>query len=159
MRPVFTFAAAFCLSVLVAIPRRAATTEVHIFDFDFSENPQGQPIVDPVINLGDQIEWVWDPTITEHSTTSVAGILESWDSGLHSPPFTFDHTFTHAGTFAYFCKLHGFDNGNGTAGGMSGTVTVLVPEPATVTLLALGLAIVLARSVRRYRVSDIRSAR
>jgi len=74
------------------------------------------------INLGDTVHWVWDEDF--HSTTSVAGSAEAWDSGVHNKDFTFDHTFTHTGTFSYYCKIHGFDNGNGTAGGMSGTVTV-----------------------------------
>ena len=34
-----------------------------------------------------------------HSTTSVAGSVEPWDSGVLNTGFTFDHTFTHAGTF------------------------------------------------------------
>jgi plastocyanin len=103
-----------------------ATVTVHVFNFDFSANPQGQPIVDPTIHVGDTVHWVWDNGV--HSTTSVAGSVESWDSGIKSAPATFDHTFTHTGTFVYFCRVHGADAGNGTATGMSGTITVL---PAT----------------------------
>ena len=40
-------------------------------------------------------------------------------------PATFDQTFDQAGTFNYYCRIHGFDNHNGTAGGMSGTITVM----------------------------------
>src|SRR5262245_10578660 len=105
-----------------------ATVTVHIFDFDFSANPKGQPIVDPTINVGDTIHWVWDEGF--HSTTSVAGIAEQWDSGATGTGgHTFDHPFTHAGTFAYYCSIHGFDNGDGTAGGMSGTITVNAAAP------------------------------
>jgi plastocyanin len=100
-----------------------ATVTVHVFNFNFSANPQGQPIVDPTIHVGDTIHWVWDNGV--HSTTSVAGSIESWDSGIRSAPATFDHTFTHVGTFVYFCQVHGADAGNGTATGMSGTITVL----------------------------------
>ena len=62
-----------------------ATVTVHIFNFDFSANPKGQPILDPTINVGDTIHWVLDEGF--HSTTSVVGIAESWDSGaiLHGP--------------------------------------------------------------------------
>jgi plastocyanin len=109
-----------------------ATVTVHIFNFDFSTNPSGQPIVDPTINVGDTIHWVWDEGF--HSTTSVAAIAESWNSGNHSVGFTYDHKFTHAGSFAYYCMVHGFDNGNGTAGGMSGTITVNAP-----TLLSIAV--------------------
>ncbi len=77
---------ASCLCILSALPLLGATTVVHIFDFDFSENPKGQPIVDPVIHPGDTIEWTWDAgNIAHHSTTSVAGIAESWNSGLQLP--------------------------------------------------------------------------
>ncbi|MBA3725175.1 MAG: PEP-CTERM sorting domain-containing protein [Armatimonadetes bacterium] len=55
-----------------------------------------------------------------------------------------EHTFTNVGTWWYFCMLHGFDNGDGTAGGMSGTVTV-VPEPATIATLGMGTLILLRR--------------
>jgi plastocyanin len=109
-----------------------ANVTVHVFDFNFSTNPQGQPIVEPTIKVGDTIHWVWDSGL--HSTTSVAGIAESWNSGLHSPSFSFDHTFTHVGVFAYYCSIHGSDAGNGKAGGMSGTVTVTAAQAPLVTV-------------------------
>jgi plastocyanin len=91
------------------------TVTVHVADFAFNANSV-------TIHPGDTVHWVFDGGT--HSTTSVGGIAESWDSGIHTPGFTFDHTFTHLGSFAYFCTIHGSDNGNGTAGGMSGTVDV-----------------------------------
>src|SRR5262249_7786432 len=74
-----------------------ATTTVHVFDVDFSLNPKRQPIVDPTIHVGESVHWVWDEG--KHSTTSVTGQSETWDSGLQIPSFSFDHTFTHSGTF------------------------------------------------------------
>jgi plastocyanin len=113
------------------------TVTIDIADFDFV-NPTTGAHFDPVINVGDAIHWVW--VTFNHSTTSVVGSAEVWDSGVHNPPTTFDHTFTHAGTFSYYCVIHGFDNGNGTAGGMSGLITVRpVPEP-TLILLTAGVA-------------------
>ncbi len=101
----------------------AATMQVHLFGMSFSLNPSGQPVVsDIVINDGDTVEWVWDQGF--HSTTSVVGSAEVWNSTDHVPPFTFQHRFTKLGKFWYYCDIHGFDNGDGTAGGMSGTVTV-----------------------------------
>ena len=111
-----------CLLVWLAVPAVANTVTVHVFNFNFSINPKGQTIVDPTINVGDTIHWVWDEGT--HSTTSVSGSVETWDSTILGAGSTFDHTFTHAGVFVFYCKVHGADNGNGTASGMSGTVTV-----------------------------------
>ena len=151
MKWVVFFAGAACFCTLAARPADAANTvTVHIFDFDFSTNPSGGALIDPTIDVGDTIHWVWDSSFFSHSTTSVAGILESWDSGLRasSPPTSFDHTFTHLGSFEYYCRLHGSDLGGGKASGMSGVIHV-VPEPASIALLVTGLAVLLIAGVRR----------
>lgn len=121
--------------------------EVHIFDNDFSLNPEGGPIEDPVVKVGDTVRWVWDDE--DHSTTSVFGSPEQWDSGMpHDIGFTFEHTFSNVGTFWYYCVMHGFDNGDGTADGMAGTVTVQpVPAPGTGVVM-LGAAGALTRRRR-----------
>lgn len=61
------------------------------------------------IHVGDAIQWVW--AAGSHSTTSgvcpfgcVADGL--WDSGIGSG-MTFQHSFPTAGTFPYFCLVHG----------------------------------------------------
>src|SRR5262249_17759020 len=82
-----------------------ATVTVHLINFAF--NPSAV-----TINVGDTVHWVWDTD--HHSTTSVAGSADQWDSGVHNSGYTFDHTFTKVGTFAYYCTMHGSDNGNGT---------------------------------------------
>ena len=61
------------------------------------------------ISVGDTIQWVWVSGI--HSTTSgtcTTSCTEDgiWDSGQGSG-MTFSHTFTQAGTFPYFCEVHG----------------------------------------------------
>jgi len=99
-----------------------ATVTVSVVDFAFNPGPVS-------IHQGDTVHWVWNGDM--HSTTSVAGIAETWNSGEHDTGFTFDHTFIRTGTFAYFCSVHGHDNGNGTAGGMSGSITVTPGAPAT----------------------------
>jgi hypothetical protein len=133
------------LGALFLIPSaRAVIVPVYVFTDDYSINQPPGPIVDPVINLGDTIEWRW--LADKHSATSVAGSPEVFNSGVLSAGFTFQHTFTHLGTFWYYCLVHGVDNGNGTASGMAGTVTV-VPEPASI--LGLGLAALAAFRVRR----------
>jgi plastocyanin len=102
------------------------TVTVHVVNFAFTPDPV-------TINVGDTVHWVWDTP--DHSTTSVTGSAESWDSGVHDVGFTFDHKFTHAGAFVYYCVVHGSDNGNGTASGMAGTITV----QATGTLTSITL--------------------
>jgi plastocyanin len=78
------------------------------------------------IKVGDTVHWVW--ASDTHSTTSgtcSGGTCTPdgmWDSGVHNVPHTFDFTFTGAGTFSYFCTIHG-------PLGMTGTVTVVKPPP------------------------------
>src|SRR5438876_6964748 len=75
------------LAVSLAASTQAQIVVVHVYDFDFSLNPKGGPVVDPVINIGDTVEWVWDQGI--HSTTAASGQSVSWDSGDHSTGFKF----------------------------------------------------------------------
>jgi len=128
---------------LIASSTRAVIIPIDVFDFDFGNATTGTHI-DPIINLGDTIEWRWMSGF--HNARSVIGSPEVFDSGHHSPPFTFQHTYTNLGTFWYYCDLHGGDNGNGTASGMSGRVTV-VPEPAS--LVGLGIAALGVLRLRR----------
>src|SRR5262249_47347165 len=69
-----------------------ATVTVDVINFAFNPTPI-------TIQTGDTVHWVW--LTDNHSSTSVSGSLESWDSGVHNTGFTFDHTFTHAGTYIY----------------------------------------------------------
>ena len=84
------------------------------------------------VHAGDTVHWVWQSTSVPHTVTS--GTAPSADGNFCSnggaqsaaacgtaayartAPFTFDHTFTAAGSFPYFCEIHGAP--------MSGTVTV-----------------------------------
>lgn len=114
----------------------AATVVVNVYDFDFSIGSPDQEPIDPVINVGDIIQWVW--LNGEHTTTAAAGQTEFWESPLTDEVgFTFSHTFTHTGVFNYYCVMHGFETFDGQVGGMSGTITV-IPSPAVAPLLALG---------------------
>ncbi len=111
------------LALLGAAPAAATIDTVYVYSFDFSTNPQGGPVVDAIITVGDTIRWLRQEG--NHTTTSVAGSAEQWDAPLDNNSPTFTRQFTSLGTFWYYCKPHGFDNGDGTAGGMSGTITVL----------------------------------
>ncbi len=65
---------------------------------NFSFGPAG---VD--ISVGDTITWTNDPASVGHTATSDDGI---WDSSLIKAGNSFDHTFTEAGRFTYFCSIH-----------------------------------------------------
>lgn len=132
-------AAVAAATLVLASGAGAATVDVFVFNFDFSVNMPGQAVEDAVINVGDTVRWVWLTGI--HSTTSVAGSSETWNSFLLLPPDTFEHTFMTPGVFAYYCSIHATDNGDGTFSGMGGYVTVLVPAPGGAALAgAVGLA-------------------
>lgn len=61
------------------------------------------------IHPGDTVQWVWVSGF--HSTTSgtcTGACVQDgrWDSGAGSG-MTFSHTFAQAGSFPYFCTVHG----------------------------------------------------
>ncbi|HLJ73887.1 MAG TPA: plastocyanin/azurin family copper-binding protein [Thermoanaerobaculia bacterium] len=85
----------------------------------FSPNPVG-------INVGDSVQWNWVGA-AHSSTSSASSTLEVWDSGVQTTG-SFSHTFTHSGTFGYFCTLHGI--------AMSGSVQVSAPAPAVVPAMS-----------------------
>ena len=111
---------------LLSLPATAATVTVYTYNFEFSINPSGQPVVDAVINVGDTIHWL--RTQGGHTTTSVAASPEQWNAELSSSSPAFDRTFNNPGVFVYYCIPHGSDNGDGTASGMWGKITVLAPN-------------------------------
>ena len=92
------------LSIVFLLPvARAATTIVQV-------GPGGGRtfMPDPVsIQPGDTVEWDWVSGV--HSATSgVPGNPDgTFDSGVHTVPFTFSHTFTTPGSFPYYCMVHG----------------------------------------------------
>jgi plastocyanin len=69
------------------------------------------------IKAGDTVQWNFVSSI-QHTTTSGSCCTASglWDSGVHASGFAFSHTFLQAGTFPYFCVIHG--------SAMTGTVVV-----------------------------------
>jgi plastocyanin len=70
--------------------------------------------MDPIqVKVGQKVIWKNDDTV-QHTVTSGTGpsdpnMGKDFDSGLTkliNPGATFEHTFTKAGTFPYFCQLH-----------------------------------------------------
>lgn len=121
MRHLLTAVLLACSAVLMS----AATVTVHVVNFDFTDTGVGGKHFDPTISVGDTIHWVWDEG--HHSAQSIGGSADAWNSGVQNAPFSFDHTFTKAGDFVYYCAVHGADGGNGTATGMSGVIHVMAP--------------------------------
>ena len=66
-----------------------------------------------------------DPAYPQHWGHNNTAQLPGLDWGG-----TYDHTFNTPGTYTYYCTVHGFDSGDGTAFGMVGEIEVVaVPEP------------------------------
>jgi hypothetical protein len=75
------------------------------------------------INVNDQVVWTWVSDFD--STTSDTGL---WDSGVFNTGHVFSNTFTSAGTFPYFCVVHGFTGTvNVQAGNSPPTVAISSP--------------------------------
>lgn len=116
--------AVLCSLSACVVNTPAATNTIDIFNFNFGISSNATH-VDPTINLGDTVEWVWKSGT--HSATAAAGQLDAWDSGVHNTVgFTFDHTFNELGTFTYYCSIHGSDTGCSHVGSMSGKVIVVL---------------------------------
>ena len=119
-----------CL-LLAASSSRADTVTVEV-------GPDGTMAFSPnsvQINQGDTVQWVWQYYYPgygyypmSHSVTSGTPSQPTnlFNSGIHAYPYNFQVTFPNAGSFPYFCKVHG------TA--MKGTVEVRAASPASSTL-------------------------
>jgi len=86
------------------------------------------------IAVGDRVVWVWNYPLTfiPHTSTSGTNGASSglWDSGTNTPPHSFTNTFSSAGTYVYFCRIH-----YATPNFMTGAVVVAsVALPPTVSL-------------------------
>ena len=133
--------------VLAAVAAALAIADSTVENNFFNPNPL-------TINVGDTVRWTWAGG-SLHSVTSVAGSVESFDSG-DLPTGTFSHAFTHAGTFTYYCDIHGFDFGNGTAGGMFAKIKVNagIERPAYSGFSGAGTA-----TPSRHRINNPRAGR
>jgi chitinase len=80
------------------------------------------------VALGDTVKWHW--VGSNHSTTRTTN-PETWDSGVQSPPTAVDftRTFSIAGTYLYWCKIHG-----SPTFGMQGTIVVTDPAAPTISI-------------------------
>src|SRR5262245_8592060 len=139
MRPLWCIGTAAAASLALASQANATRVNVYVFDFDFSINQPLGPIEDAVVSVGDEVFWI--PLDDFHTTTACVGQAEFWDSGIMSLFDVYSHIFTTPGTYNYYCIPHGQDNGDGTATGMAGSITVVpAPGPMAVLVLAAGAA-------------------
>jgi plastocyanin len=109
--------------------------------FTFSPNPV-------TINDGDTVQWNWAGA-QHSSTSSPSSLLEVWDSGAITTG-SFSHTFTHTGSFGYFCTVHGALVMSGTVN-VSAAATTAIPalSPRTLVLLLIVLALIGAMAITR----------
>ena len=126
--------------LLTASPARAAFREIDISDDEFEPS-------EIVVERGDTVVWV-------HRGARPHGVRASDGSFDSSPGCSFQNggacmrsgdrysrTFDQAGTFAYYCPVHGSANGVGMAGQVtvasggsgSGPTTTAAPPPSTTT--------------------------
>jgi plastocyanin len=117
--------------------RRLAGSQI----FDVAVGPAGNKIrfVPDTVNIsvGDTVRWTWGSD--DHSVTSGDSSSCTADGQFCSPDdtnceagilnntgFIYEHTFTQAGTYSYFCALHCF-------AGMTGVVNVAPNQRPTPT--------------------------
>ncbi len=86
-----------------------ATNAVKAVDSSFSPSAI-------TVTAGTEVVWTFDGTL-QHSVTADD---KSYDSTLQNKGATFKRAYATAGTYRYYCTLHGAANGVG----MSGTVLV-----------------------------------
>jgi len=72
------------------------------------------------IHVGDKVTWNHDGP-SSHTATANGG---SFNTGVLSKGASASHTFTHTGTFSYYCQIHPF---------MHGTIVVLAAAASTPT--------------------------
>jgi|CXWL01.1.fsa_nt_gi plastocyanin len=115
------------LALLAGLPAGAAEVVVNVSSNVFSPR-------NVTIAPGDTVTWRNQGGL--HDTVSDTGV---WDSGgASSAMWTFSHTFGAAGTFPYFCSVHGGPGGVGMAGSVQ---VVGASAPGSVAFSAASVAV------------------
>jgi len=82
----------------VTSPSLAAGIGIGVVDYDFTPATQR-------VAVGDTVTWTF--TDDDHSTTSLPGQADRWDSGIEADEgATFQKTFTKPGRYQYVCTPH-----------------------------------------------------
>jgi plastocyanin len=118
------------------------------------------------ITVGDRVSWTNSAGVT-HTSTSDTG---AWDTGTIAPGTTSSAVlFTTAGTFAYHCAIHPSMTGSVIVSAAMATAPAPTSPPVrrlasggggpqlpiAAVLLLLGLGLLAARGVRRYRTQGL----
>lgn len=104
----------------LAAPTAQQSMTIEMQDFQFAPRTV-------TIAAGTTVNWP-NPGAAPHTSTSDTGL---WDSGQKAPGESFSFTFTQAGSFPYFCTLHGTAGGVGMAGTIIVTAAQAAPAPTT----------------------------
>lgn len=75
------------------------------------------PALDSIV-AGSTVTWTNHDAFA-HTVTSAPGSPDTYDSGNVGSGATFQHVFTTAGTYVYYCQIHGTPTS-----GMRGTIVV-----------------------------------
>lgn len=101
---------AFATFLVLPSSAGAPAAVIDVINFAF-EDDDGDGITS--VPVGATVQWRFvqgTHSSTEGTDTPLDAVLGSeWDSGVlaaGSPPPTFEHTFTDAGAFAYYCSVH-----------------------------------------------------
>jgi plastocyanin len=144
----------FVALAVTTSPASAATHQVNVGNNAFSP-------AELTITQGDVVTWTWVGPDTDHSTTTTAEGLTTWDSDRGNPSPNhpvgdkFSWNFPNSGEFAYYCKVHDF---------MTGKIIVAPkvnnpnPPPGDVAAPEFGtLSVNLTRRVVRFRLTEAAS--
>jgi plastocyanin len=141
----------------IVSPSLAAESTIGVADFDFTPPTQR-------VAVGDTVTWSFNAT--GHSSTSLPGQPDKWDSTVENLGAKFQKTFTKPGRYQYVCTPHesfmrgvlvvGSDAVKKTVGtvkvkvsGKKATVSFKLNEAASATLKLKGAA---KRTVTRKRL-------
>jgi len=102
MKHFIKLAVIVCCAAFVPLSAKATTIQVQVGQGGLKFTP-----ANVMVQVGDTVEWVWD-ALDHSSTSGTPGHPDGmWDSGIQNTGFTFSFTFTQAGTFNYYCTVHG----------------------------------------------------
>ena len=107
-------------ALLVSLPFFASEAAAETYTVSVGESGMNFSPDSITIAPGDTIEWLWYSASAPYPTPPVYPTFHSvtagtpaqptpnvFDSGVHTAPYVFSHTFATAGSFPYFCQVHG----------------------------------------------------